>query len=257
MHAECAPVSHYNRQNPCSSVRPNLSGQHYPISMSAACEIMEKMRSQDMPSKVLRFGVNDTAKPTSIPEHERTKAMLQRYNKYSQYHNYLTSIPQASDTAGKRRKKQEGFRVAKWVSASLPLSRSEAEAMGCTTAFIPLTTRAMGNYGPWQTQVLRHVNFPLVSQEVSRYEVARAKQHAHIILFIGRLRTSLVSTRGSRPNRGCIQGEQTFPSGLGSTSEGRLCDQDLYEVRNKSSGSNKMTWVLMTDLLPLSTPDVN
>ena len=124
------------------------------------------MRDQNIPSKVLRFGVTGIAKPASVPESERTKAMLQRYNEYSQYHKYLPIRLEVDDTPGERRRKEKGFEIAKWVSDSLPLSRSEAKAMGCTATFTPLTTRALGNYGPWQTQVLRHVNFPLVSQEV-------------------------------------------------------------------------------------------
>jgi len=169
MYLENLPGWRLNRLNTSGYTRPNLSGQHRPISKSSACEIMEKMRVHDTPSKVLRFGLTEIAKPARVPESERTKAMLQRYNTYSQYHHYIMGSPEANDTPGKSRKKEEGFRIAKWVSDSLPLSRSEAKAIGCTDIFIPLAARALGHYGPWQTQVLRHVNFPLISQEVLRY----------------------------------------------------------------------------------------
>ena len=142
---------------------------------------MESMRDQNIPSKVLRFGVTEIAKPASVPESERTKAMLQRYNEYSQYHKYLPIRLEVDDTPGERRRKEKGFEIAKWVSDSLPLSRSEAKAMGCTAKFTPLKTRALGDYGPWQTQVLRHVNFPLISREVSRH---RSQEPSSVLMSI-------------------------------------------------------------------------
>jgi hypothetical protein len=176
MHAEIPAAMSVYRSQPSASIRPNLSGQH---PKSTACELMEKMRSKKIPSKVLRSAVHETSKPVSVPDHERTKVMLQRFNKCSQYHNYVLAIPKDNDTPAKRRKKEEGFEIAKWLSASLPLSRSEASFMGCTATFIPLTTRALGEYGPWQTQVLRHVNFPLVSQTV-RWQ--RCREGATILM---------------------------------------------------------------------------
>jgi hypothetical protein len=145
---------------------PNLRGLHPPIKRTTACGIAEALRSKDLPDKAIRFAVGVRPDVSDHAKYRRMQNMVSAYNRCSSFLRYSTTTPGQADDEATLKAKQEGAEVAAWVSANLPVSRTDARMIGHQDNLGPLFSRECWDYGPWATQVLRSCNFPIVSENV-------------------------------------------------------------------------------------------
>ena len=152
-------------------VTPNLRGLHPPIKRTTACEIAEALRPKDLPNTAIRFEAGIRPDVTDHTKYQRMQNMLSAFNRCSSFSSYSVTAPAQADDEATLEAKQKGAEVAAWVSANLPVSRTDALVIGHKDALGPLFSRECWDYGPWATQVLRFCNFPIISENVSCVDI--------------------------------------------------------------------------------------
>jgi hypothetical protein len=124
---------------------------HLAIQKAQACRISEKNHGDSKsPRKLIHFA-NDCTRPVVKSKCKRLTNLISQYNRLLR-----------RSVSGRFQAPGHSTEIAEWVSAMLPLSRTDAKELGGPSDGAVLIHSGIWKYGCWHKLCARTANFPVV-----------------------------------------------------------------------------------------------